>query len=215
MLKDAVESQSRLAYLRLEHLVVTLALAPGSMVTEKELIALAGLGRTPVREAIQRLGWQGVITVRPRAGLEIASFDASHPRMIFETRRRLEPLAARLVAENMDSDAREALIDCAKAMTESSITGDKLGFLQADKQFDEIVERRCPNPFITQALSALQTHARRYWYHLAERAALERSVDLHVKVIRALLQGDPAEAEAATYNLVDGMVGAPGQAGRA
>lgn len=207
-LSEAVESQSRLAYLRLESLIVTLELAPGSMVTEKQLIALAGLGRTPVREAIQKLAWQELIAVRPRAGLQITALDPTHPAMIYETRRQLEPLAARLMASNIDAGTREALIACAKAMTECSVTGDKVGFLDADKLFDEILERTCPNPFVIQALSALQTHARRYWFHSADDDALDTSVNLHVKVIRTLLQGDANAAEAAMRELIDGIAGA-------
>ena len=53
-------SQAHLAYLTLESLIVTLKLRPGSLVTEKQLIDLAGHGRTPVREAIQKLSWQGI-----------------------------------------------------------------------------------------------------------------------------------------------------------
>lgn len=204
---EPTESQSRLAYLRLESLIVTLELAPGSMVTEKQLIALAGLGRTPVREAIQKLEWQGLIAVRPRAGLQVSALDPAYPAMIYETRRQLEPLAAHLMASHIDAGARQALIGCAKAMTECSVTGDKVGFLDADKSFDEIMERTCPNPFVTQALSTLQTHARRYWYHAADDHALNASVDLHVKVIRALLQADPAAAEGAMLELIEGMAG--------
>ncbi|MDB5556725.1 MAG: GntR family transcriptional regulator [Rhizobium sp.] len=204
-LAETTESHARLAYLRLESLVVTLVLAPGSMVTEKQLITLAGFGRTPVREAIQKLEWQGLIEVRPRAGLQVTALNPAYPAMIHETRRQLEPLAARLVAVNIGPEAREALIACAKSMTECSVTGDKEGFLTADKQFDEILEQACPNPFITQALSALQTHSRRYWFHAADQAALERSVELHVKVIRALLQGDPSAAESAMAALIEGL----------
>jgi DNA-binding GntR family transcriptional regulator len=207
-LAEPVESHSRLAYLRLERLIVTLELAPGSMVTEKQLIALSGLGRTPVREAIQKLEWQGLIAVRPRAGLQITALDPAHPAMIYQTRRQLEPLAARLMAGHIDATARQALIACAKAMTECSVTGDKAGFLDADKLFDEILERTCPNPFIVQALSALQTHARRYWFDAADDKALDTSVNLHVKVIRALLQGDPDAAEAAMRDLIDGIASA-------
>jgi DNA-binding GntR family transcriptional regulator len=206
-LVEIAESHSRLAYLRLESLIVTLELQPGAMVTEKQLIALAGFGRTPVREAIQKLEWQGLIAVRPRAGLQITALDPAHPAMIYDTRRQLEPLAARLMADHIDAEARDALIACAKAMTECSVTGDKAGFLVADKLFDEILERTCPNPFITQALAALQTHARRYWFHASDNNALERSVDLHVKVVRALLQGDPAASESAMRDLVDGIAG--------
>ena len=65
---ETAASQAHLAYLALEGLIVTLKLKPGSLVTERELIELAGHGRTPVREAIQKLEWQGLIAVRPRAG---------------------------------------------------------------------------------------------------------------------------------------------------
>ena len=206
-MSEAVESQSHLAYLRLERLIVTLELAPGAMVTEKQLIGLAGFGRTPVREAIQKLAWQGLIAIRPRAGLQVTALDPAHPAMIYETRRQLEPLAARLTAGNIDPETRQALIACAKAMTECSVTGDRVGFLDADKLFDEILERTCPNPFLIQALSALQTHARRYWFDASNDAALDRSVNLHVKVIRAFLQGDADAAGAAMLALIDGIAG--------
>jgi DNA-binding GntR family transcriptional regulator len=206
-MSEAVESQSHLAYLRLERLIVTLELAPGAMVTEKQLIGLAGFGRTPVREAIQKLAWQGLIAIRPRAGLQVTALDPAHPAMIYETRRQLEPLAARLTAGNIDPETRQALIACAKAMTECSVTGDRVGFLDADKLFDEILERTCPNPFLIQALSALQTHARRYWFDASDDAALDRSVNLHVKVIRAFLQGDADAAGAAMLALIDGIAG--------
>lgn len=207
-MSEHVDSQSHLAYLRLERLIVTLQLVPGTMVTEKQLIALASLGRTPVREAIQKLAWQGLVAVRPRAGLQITALDPAHPAMIYEARRQLEPLAARHMAGNIDPSAREALIACAKSMTECSVTGDKIGFLDADKLFDEILEQTCPNPFLVQALSALQTHGRRYWFHVADDTALDASVNLHVKVIRALLQADPDAAEMAMGELVDGIAAA-------
>ncbi len=202
---EAVESQSRLAYLKLESLIVTLQLAPGALVTEKTLLSLAGYGRTPVREAIQKLEWQGLVSVRPRAGLRIAGLDPAHPAMIYQVRRQLEPLAARLMAANIDPEARESLIACAKAMTECSVTGDRIGFLGTDKMFDEILERTCPNPFITQALSPLQTHGRRYWFQSAGLQSLEEAVDRHVKVIRALLQGDADASASAMIEMIDAL----------
>jgi DNA-binding GntR family transcriptional regulator len=205
-MRETPESQSRLAYLKLESLIVTLKLAPGSLVTEKQLIELAGYGRTPVREAIQKLEWQGLLAVRPRAGLQITPLNPAHPQMVLETRRQLEPLAARLMASNISADLRAALIDCAKTMTECSLTGDFEGFLAADKAFDEIIEAACPNPFVSQALASLQTHSRRHWFDRATPQSLALAVELHVGVIRALLQGDAAGAEMAMTRLVDGLL---------
>ena len=60
------------AYRTLERMIVTLELAPGSVATEATLIERVGLGRTPVREALQRLAWEGLVEVRPRAGVAVA-----------------------------------------------------------------------------------------------------------------------------------------------
>jgi DNA-binding GntR family transcriptional regulator len=196
-------SQSHFAYLALEHLIVTLALKPGALVTEKQLIELAGHGRTPVREAIQKLAWQGLITIRPRVGLQVAEISPDDHANVMQVRRELEPLAAALTAEHADRQQRAALVECARMMSDCAITGDLAGFFAADKNFDEILEDACPNEFITAALAPVQTHSRRLWYSSASPARMDRSISLHVSVIRAIQQAKPIEAAAAMAALID------------
>ncbi|MGB3814119.1 MAG: GntR family transcriptional regulator [Shinella sp.] len=196
---ETAASQAHLAYLALEGLIVTLKLKPGSLVTERQLIELAGHGRTPVREAIQKLEWQGLIAVRPRAGLQITAIRPQDHAEVMATRRQLEPLAADLVARHAGERHREQLVACAQTMTVCSIHSDMEGFLAADKAFDEIMEEACPNRFLTTALAPLQTHARRLWFARADNRHMDRSVELHVKVIRGIRNADgPAAAEAMT-----------------
>jgi DNA-binding GntR family transcriptional regulator len=196
-------SQSHLAYLALERLIVTLRLRPGSLVTERQLIELARHGRTPVREAIQKLEWQGLIEVRPRAGLQITAIRPGDHADVMAARRQLEPLAADLVARHADEAQRAALVACAQTMTACSIQSDLEGFLAADKAFDEIVEAACPNRFLTSALAPLQTHARRLWFARADDRHVDLSVDLHVKVIRAIRNADGPAAARAMTELLD------------
>ena len=200
---ETAASQAHLAYLVLEGLIVTLKLKPGSLVTEKQLIELAGHGRTPVREAIQKLEWQGLIAVRPRAGLQIAAIRPDDHAEVMATRRQLEPLAADLVARHAANDHRDRLIACAQTMTACSIQSDMEGFLAADKTFDEIMEEACPNRFLTAALAPLQTHSRRLWFARADHRHMDRSVDLHVKVIRAIGNGDGPAAASAMSDLLN------------
>ena len=204
---ETAASQAHLAYLALEGLIVTLKLKPGSLVTERQLIDLSGHGRTPVREAIQKLEWQGLIAVRPRAGLQITAIRPEDHAEVMATRRQLEPLAADLVARHADGDHREELVACAQTMTACSIHSDMEGFLAADKTFDEIMEAACPNRFLTAALAPLQTHARRLWFARADNRHMDRSVDLHVKVIRAIRNGDGSAAAAAMSDLIDYLSG--------
>lgn len=196
-------SLARQAYRALEQMIVTLRIAPGALVTEKQLIDLSGHGRTPVREAIQKLEWQGLITVRPRIGLQISEIVASDHREILAVRRRLEPYAVSLVASHADERQRERLIDCAREMGAAAAMADMQAFLAADKRFDDLVEEACPNRFLTGSLAALQTHSRRLWFATATIEAMDRSVSLHVSVIRAIQKRDTTEAAAATERLLD------------
>lgn len=196
-------SQSHLAYLALERAIVTLALAPGALVTEKQLIDLAGHGRTPVREAIQKLAWHGLIVVKPRVGLQIADIRSEDHANVMEVRRELEPIAAALVASHADENQRQQLLVCARQMQECSLSGDLGLFFAADKAFDEIVEDACPNRFITAALAPVQTHSRRLWSSKLRPKSIERSIALHIDAIRAIHDADPEQARQATETLID------------
>jgi DNA-binding GntR family transcriptional regulator len=200
---DMQNSLSHLAYLALEHSIVTLALKPGALVTEKQLIDMAGHGRTPVREAIQKLSWQGLIVVRPRVGLQIAEIRPQDHADVMQVRRELEPIAAELVAEHATEEQRLRLVECVRAMSECAVNGDLAGFFAADKAFDEILEDACPNAFITAALGPVQTHSRRLWYSTANPERMDRSISLHVAVIRAIHQGRAEEARKAMAALID------------
>ncbi|TCU13077.1 GntR family transcriptional regulator [Rhizobium sullae] len=196
-------SQSHLAYLALEHAIVTLVLKPGALVTEKQLIDIAGHGRTPVREAIQKLAWQRLIIVRPRVGLQVAEIKLDDHANVMQVRRELEPIAASLVAKHATDEQRAALIDCARTMTSCAVNGDLAAFFAADKAFDEIIEEACPNMFITAALGPVQTHSRRLWYSTATPDRMDRSIALHVTVIRAIQQGKVEESRQAMAVLID------------
>ena len=86
------------AYRALEKMIVTLELPPRTVTTEGALIDVLKLGRTPVREAIQRLSWEGLVEVRPRAGLAIAPLNASDWLKVIDARRGLEVTLAKTAA---------------------------------------------------------------------------------------------------------------------
>jgi len=199
-------SLSHLAYLALENLIVTLELKPGALVTEKQLIEMAGHGRTPVREAIQKLAWQGLIHVRPRVGLQIAEIRPEDHQHVMQVRRELEPIAASLAAVHAAQQQRDQLGECARLMAECAVMGDLPGFFVADKTFDEILEDACPNNFITSALAPVQTHARRLWYSTAaadHAGRMDRVIAMHVQAIRAIHDGNADDAYKAAAALID------------
>ena len=100
---------------------MTLELAPGSVATEGALIERLGLGRTPVREAIQRLAWEGLVEVRPRAGLAIAPLHPGDWVRVIDARRGLEIVLARSAARFVTREAAARFHDAALGMQKAVV----------------------------------------------------------------------------------------------
>lgn len=182
------------AYRALERMVVTLELAPGSVTTEGALIARLGLGRTPVREAIQRLAWEGLMEVRPRAGLAIAPLAAGDWLKVIDARRGVEATLARAAARFGTAETAARFRAAALAMEKAVVSGSALAFLEADKELDEAVAAAADNPFAARVAAPLQTHSRRFWFRYQADCGLARAAEQHVRIISAILDGDAERA---------------------
>ncbi len=97
------------AYRVLEEQLVTLKLAPGELIAEKDLMDKTGIGRTPVREAMQRLSADGLLQVIPRKGLMVTPLRRTDLSQIIEARRVLERLLVVKASRTCDSRSAEGL----------------------------------------------------------------------------------------------------------
>jgi DNA-binding GntR family transcriptional regulator len=190
------------AYLALERLIVTLDLAPGAVVTERVLIERLSLGRTPVREAIQRLTWEGLLEVRPRAGIVVAPLSAGDWLRVIDARRGVETVLARSAARFLTDEVASRFQATAVAMHEAVLGNDVLGFLEADKALDEALARAADNSFAARVAAPLQTHSRRFWYRFQSGTGLAESAANHVSLIGAVLERDEERAGAEADRLM-------------
>lgn len=201
-IKPAEPAAAR-AYHALERMIVTLELAPSSVTTEAGLIDQVGLGRTPVREAIQRLAWEGLLEIRPRAGIAIAALHAGDWRKVIDARRGVEIVLAREAARNVANAASSQFRDAAMAMQRAVISGNVIFFLEADKALDEAMALAAENPFASRLAAPLQTHSRRFWFRYKSDTGLTEAAEHHVALIRAILDRDEAAAAAEAGRLMD------------
>jgi DNA-binding GntR family transcriptional regulator len=195
-------SQSAQAYLLLEEEIVTLRLKPGEAITEASLTQRTGLGRTPIREAIQRLSWEGLLSIRPRLGIIVAEMNPSDFLKVLEARHGLERLVAGLAARLAGKDERRTLEACAEDMREAAAKSDVEEYLRHDKAFDDVVSQAACNPFATKALAPLQTHSRRFWYRHFGEEDLNPAAWSHLEVMRAIASGDEDAAGEHADNLM-------------
>ncbi len=190
MQHDRVEPAATRAYRELERLIVTLELAPGAIATESTLIERLELGRTPVREAIQRLAWEGLIEIRPRAGLAIAPLHAGDWLRVIDARAGVEVVLARSAARFVTLETAKLFEEAALAMQKATSSADVLGFLEADKALDEALALAADNPFAARLAAPLQTHSRRFWYRFHRETGLAISARHHVALIEAIVRHD-------------------------
>ena len=196
------ESATARAYRALEGAIVMLELPPGSITTEAQLIERVGLGRTPVREAIQRLAWEGLVEVRPRAGLAIAPLNAGDWLLVLDAREGVEAVLARSAARYATTQAADLFQEAAQAMHRAVMASDVAGFLEADKALDEALALAADNRFAARLAAPLQTHSRRFWFRYQRDTGLAESAARHVELIQKILDRDEAGAAAEAGKLM-------------
>lgn len=196
------ETQAEKAYRLIEDAIVRLELEPGSRITEQDLATRVGLGRTPVREAVQRLVTDGLLVVFPRKGMAVAAINPLDVLLALEVRAALERLVAAGAARKANPAQRDHLRLLAKGLLATAAAGDALHYMQFDQALDTTLGTASANPYAVRALGPLQTMARRAWYYFRRGQDLEAAAARHAAVVEAVADGDAAAAAAASDTLM-------------
>jgi DNA-binding GntR family transcriptional regulator len=201
---DRNASLSERAYKRLEELIVTLQLAPGTVVSEAALSKRLGIGRTPIREALQQLARERLVVVLPRRGIMVSEVNVRTQLRLLEARRELERLIARRAARRASDAERERFRQIADGMEEAARKNDDITFLRFDHEFNGLTLQAARNEFAAGAMTLMQGLSRRFWYiHHKEVADLPLTAQLHADIARAIAKGSEAEAGEASDRLID------------
>ena len=193
------------AYNRLEEMIVTLALAPGAVLSEQALSAELGIGRTPIREALQRLAIEGLVLVLPRKAIIVTDTDPRKQLLVLEVRRELERLLARCGrGTGFDGRARRGSRPSPRAWMRRRVSNDDIAFMRLDREMNALLAEAAHNEYATRSMRFLNGHSRRFWYlHYKEAADLPKCARLHADEARAIAKGNPARAMAASDKLMD------------
>jgi DNA-binding GntR family transcriptional regulator len=185
------------AYYRIRELIVSLDLAPGSPISERELMERLELGRTPVREALRVLARECLVEVYPRRGMFVSTVDVGDLAGLAEVRATLESHAARLAAERA-TDADRAETEALLAELEHAGGDGERTLIDLDQRVHRHVYRCAHNPFLEATLNEYYVLTLRIWFLALERVArLEDAIFEHRGILEAIHDGDPVRAEAA------------------
>ena len=183
------------AYVELRDRIVTLRLAPGSVLREDELMSELGIGRTPLREAVKRLALENLLSVQPRRGTFVSDVDSSDIVNITEVRAELEGYAAELAAERMEGVSRIAAESLLREVDELTRPDDQDWLMRFDERIHRFTWEASGNPYLTETLERYFTHSLRIWYLVLDRLpGLGHAVHDQGHLLEALLRQDGAAA---------------------
>jgi len=205
-LQDEPTSLTEQAYRGIEELIVTLQLAPGQILSEGALMRELDLGRTPIREALQRLGFEGLVVIMPRRGILVSEINHSRQLALLELRREVERLVMRKAAARAHTEDRAVFGKLARDFEAAGEADDDVWFMRLDKEFNQLTVALCGNEFAARTMQSMQGLARRFWYrHYKETLDLGRCARLHCAIAQAIADADPDAAAAASDALIGYM----------
>ncbi|MFC4277664.1 GntR family transcriptional regulator [Achromobacter aloeverae] len=199
----AARRAADIAHDRLESLIATLQLAPGSAVAEAALSERIGLGRTPVREALLRMVAAGLIRQEPRRGLRVAAIELAEHLNVLQTRRVLEQLIAGAAARRATPAQREAIRMHAARMRAAADAGDLDLYMAADQALDAVCHEACRNISAVNAVAPLVIQCRRFWYAYRHEGDLLAGARQHGIMADGIATGDAAVARQGADALMD------------
>src|SRR6478736_8504614 len=198
------ETLTEQAYRLIEEQIVTLRLKPGDILSEQMMSASCGIGRTPIREALQRLAREGLVAILPRKGILVSDINPRNQLLMLEVRRELERLLSRAGAERATKAQREQLQDIARGMDRASKANDDIAFMRLDRELNRLMIDAGHNDYAARSMKLLQGLSRRFWYmHYREAADLPLCARLHANQARAIAQGNGEAAARASDKLMD------------
>jgi len=191
------------AYEVLEEKLVTLALPPGMRVSEGQLIEMTGFGRTPVREAIQRLAQQELFLVLPRKGLVVTPVNRASMVHILEVRKPIERVIVYRAALNAMDGQRSEIAAIARKLTISHDSFED--FIKLDRELGDLLDQCAGNPYASAAIAPLRSHCRRFWYRHRHQMQLSDSISAHSKMARLIARREYNGAQKGSDGVISVM----------
>ena len=198
------ESLTDRAYRELEEMIVTLQLEPNAVLSETALSQDLGIGRTPIREALQRLAREGLVMILPRKGILVSEINPRKQLLLLAVRREIERLLARASATRLTDKERQQFIEIADGMEQAARDNDDVSFMRFDKALNSLVTVAARNEYAERAIGLMHGLSRRFWYvHYKEAADMPLCARLHAELARRISDGDPEGAALACDELID------------
>lgn len=192
------------AYERLESMIILDKLQPGVRLSEKALSQNLGLGRTPIREALQKLRENQLVEIIPRLGVFVTKLDFRDQLLVLEVRRDLEATLVRRTNRLASPADRASFREMAATIRSAVSRGDKRLLMKVDRRYKDLCLEIAANRFLEAALAPIHAHSRRFFFtHIATTSM--RIGEAHAAIMDAIGRGDGDGALRANQTFLDAI----------
>ncbi|OOG53114.1 GntR family transcriptional regulator [Polaromonas sp. C04] len=170
-------------------------LPPGTPLDERALAARFKVSRTPVREALQQLAARELVKNAPRQGVSVARLSVSKVRAIMESVGELESLCAKLAARRVDEKLKRELDSAIASCQEAAVHDGAAEYAVANTLFHEVIYTGSRNEYLAELIRNSRRLIQRYRVRdFHSKSQISKSLQDHLKIARAIQEGDEALA---------------------
>lgn len=197
--QPAVTIQNQV-YQRLKEEICAGAYAPGQKLQEQALATAYDVSRSPVREALRRLGSEGLVEEIPNRGVFVKTFSRKDIEEIFEVRVMLESRAITHLVPQVMEKAEGQFLELLGQLRSASQAGDLPLYTDLDAQLHRLFVDFCGNSLIGDLYERIDCQTRQFRrYSLLGQKRFSDSMEEHERIIRFLLDGNLPAAKEENY----------------
>lgn len=179
-------------------------LKPGERLMEIHLADRLGVSRTPIREAIHKLEREGLVTIVPRRGAEVAQITEKSMNDVLEVRRALDALCVELACDRITEEELADLKTACDRFEQCVRTGDSKKIAQADVALHDIIVRATGNQRLIQLVNNLSEQMYRYRFEYIKDSSQHKTlVEEHRIIYQSIVRKDKKTAAEAARTHID------------
>lgn len=206
-------TKAEAAYQRLAEMIESGQLEAGSLLSETQLMELVGIGRTPLREATQRLSRDHLVKLRPGSGIEVPSLAVDEQLSRLEVRRSLEVLAVGLACERASQEQLTRIAQHADNLERISNISE---YISGIRRSHALICDAAQNEYLVDAMTPLQGLSRRFWLaHIVdEDSEIRKGRNLYIAALRGVVAREGDQARQGIRDLNDHLINSALEAAR-
>ncbi len=181
-------------YQHIKNQIVSRELYPGNRIIEEEVARVTGVSRTPIRAALQRLAYEGLIVQQPNKGAFVAKPSALDLRHVFEVRQELEISAIRLACRRRSESTLRRLEENLRQQAVLNENFNMLDYANLNREFHGIIIMAAGNPYLEKYLNELYGKVMTYLIFWDNSTENSRSLVYHTAMYEALRDRDETRA---------------------